>query len=85
MLTGSKGNDTFVFHAGEADDDLILDFHSRGGRNNDQLEFSGYGQGTFTQIDTTHWAIGYENNSHAPEVIEILGTRVDLNDYHFIV
>ena len=85
VLTGGKGNDTFVFHAGEADGDLILDFHSQGWHSNDQLEFFGYGQGTFTQIDTTHWAIGYENNSHPAEVIEILGTRVDLNDYHFIV
>jgi hypothetical protein len=83
-LSGGKGHDLFVFHAGEADGDLILDFHNKG-FSSDQLEFSGFGQGTFTQIDSTHWAIGYENNSHAPEVIEILGTRVDLNDYHFIV
>jgi Ca2+-binding RTX toxin-like protein len=84
VLTGGKGSDTFVFHAGEADGDLILDFH-HGSHSNDQLEFFGYGQGTFTQIDTTHWAIGYENNSHPAEVIEILGAAVDLNDYHFIV
>ena len=61
-----------------------LPFH-HGSHSNDQLEFFGYGQGTFTQIDTTHWAIGYENNSHPAEVIEILGTSVNLNDYHFIV
>ena len=83
-LSGGRGHDLFVFHAGEADGDLILDFQNKG-YSGDQLEFSGFGQGTFTQIDATHWAIGYENNSHAPEVIEILGTRVDLNDYHFIV
>ena len=28
VLTGGKGSDTFVFHAGEADGDLILDFHA---------------------------------------------------------
>ena len=83
-LSGGKGHDLFVLHAGEADGDLILDFHNKG-PSSDQLEFSGYGQGTFTQVDSTHWAIGYEGNSHPPEVIEILGTRVDLNDYHFIV
>ena len=49
-----------------------------------QLEFHGYGNGTFTQVDSTHWAIGYENNSHSADVIEILG-GVPLNDYHFIV
>jgi hypothetical protein len=54
---------------------LILDFRNKG-PSSDHLEFSGFGQGTLTQIDTTHWAIGYENNSHAPEVIEILGASV---------
>ena len=83
-LSGGKGHDLLVLLAGEADGDLILDFRSKG-PSSDHLEFSGFGQGTLTQIDTTHWAIGYENNSHAPEVIEILGTGVDLNDYHFIV
>jgi beta-glucanase (GH16 family) len=83
-LSGGKGHDLFGFHAGEADGDLILDFHSQGS-SSDQLEFSGFGRGTFTQVDTTHWAIGYEGNSHPAEVIEILGTRVDLNDYHFLV
>ena len=83
-LSGGKGHDLFVFHAGEANGDVILDFHNKG-PSSDQLEFSGFGQGTFTQIDTTHWAIGYETNSHAPEVIEVLGARVDLSDYHFIV
>jgi Ca2+-binding RTX toxin-like protein len=29
-LSGGKGHDLFVFHAGEADGDLILDFHNKG-------------------------------------------------------
>ena len=62
---------------------VLPDFHDFG-RSSDQLEFHGYGNGTFTQVDSTHWAIGYENNSHPAEVIEILG-GVALNDYHFIV
>jgi beta-glucanase (GH16 family) len=84
ILSGGRGNDTFVFKAGEANGDSISDFHSTGWHNNDSLEFHGYGNGTFTQVDSTHWAIGYENNSHSAEVIEILGS-VALNDYHFIV
>ena len=72
-----------MFKAGEANGDVILDFHDWG-RSNDQLEFHGYGNGSFTQVDSTHWAIGYENNSHPAEVIEISG-GVALNDYHFIV
>jgi len=83
-LSGGKGHDVFVFHAGEANGDVISDFHNRG-PSSDQLEFYGFGQGTFTQIDATHWAIGYENNSHAPEVIQVQGTGVDPSDYHFMV
>ena len=73
-----------MFKAGEANGDSILDFHSGGTRNNDQLEFHGYGAGSFTQVDSTHWAIAYADNSHPAEVIEI-GSRVDPNDYHFII
>src|SRR5262249_40080038 len=29
-LSGGKGHDLFVFHAGEADGDLILDFYNQG-------------------------------------------------------
>ena len=83
ILSGGRGHDTFVFKAGEANCNSILDFHDSG-RSSDQLEFHGYGNGTFTQVNSTHWAIGYENNSHSAEVIEILG-GVPLNDYHFIV
>ena len=79
ILSGGRNGDTFVFTAGEANGDSITDL-----RSNDQLEFHGYGNGSFTQVDATHWAIGYENNSHSAEVIEILD-GVALNDYHFIV
>jgi Ca2+-binding RTX toxin-like protein len=84
ILTGGRGNDTFVFKAGEANGDSITDFHSGSTRNNDQLEFQGYGDGSFTQLDATHWAIGYENNTHPAEVITISG-QVNPNDFHFLV
>ena len=83
ILSGGRGHDTFVFTAGEANGDSITYFHDFG-RSSDQLEFHGYGNGTFTQVNSAHWAIGYENNSHPAEVIEIL-SGVALNDYHFIV
>jgi hypothetical protein len=69
VVTGGRGHDTFVFKVGEANGDSITDFHDWG-RSSDQLEFHGYGNGTFTQVDATHWAIGYENNSHAADVIQ---------------
>ena len=83
ILTGGRGHDTFVFKVGEANGDSITDFHDWG-RSSDQLEFHGYGNGTFTQVDATHWAIGYENNSHAADVI-MINSHVSLNDFHFLV
>jgi Ca2+-binding RTX toxin-like protein len=69
ILTGGRGSDTFVFVAGEANGDTITDMRGR-----DNIEFRGYGtNGTFTQIDATHWEIGYEGNTHAPDVITING------------
>jgi Ca2+-binding RTX toxin-like protein len=82
MLSGGRGHDTFVFKAGEAAGDTITDFRAR----SDHLEFSGFGQGTFTQVDDTHWSIGYENNSHASEVIQILASSlVSPANFDFIV
>jgi hypothetical protein len=82
ILSGGRGHDLFVLDAGEADGDLILDFRSNG-QSSDHLEFSGYGQGTFTQVDPTHWAIGYEGNSAPAEVIQL--ADVSPSDFHFVV
>jgi Ca2+-binding RTX toxin-like protein len=58
VLTGGAGNDIFVFHAGEANGDMILDFAGNGGAAGDSLQLVGYGAGaTFTQNDATHWQV----------------------------
>jgi len=53
ILVGGGGNDTFVFKAGDVAGDIVTDFTS----GQDKLQFMGYGAGTLTQVDATHWQI----------------------------
>jgi len=53
VLVGNGGADTFVFNAGEAAGDIVTDFTS----GQDHLKLVGYGAGTLTQQDATHWQI----------------------------
>ena len=62
VLTGGAGNDTFVFNAGQANGDTIIDFAGNGAGAGDTLSFVGFGTAgdgaTFTQIDATNqWTI----------------------------
>jgi Ca2+-binding RTX toxin-like protein len=62
VLHGNDGNDTFVFNAGQADGDMVLDFADNGAETGDSLRFVGFGttaQGaSFTQIGATNqWQI----------------------------
>jgi len=42
-----------------------MDLTSVGNHLQDTLSFIGYGAGaTFTQIDSTHWQINYDGNTH---------------------
>jgi serralysin len=61
FLTGGGGNDVFVFQRGQANGDTIADFAGNGPLPGDILEFVGYGAGTFTQIDATHWQVNSED------------------------
>jgi RTX calcium-binding nonapeptide repeat (4 copies) len=61
FLTGGGGNDAFVFQRGQANGDTIADFAGNGPLPGDILEFVGYGAGTFTQIDATHWQVNSED------------------------
>jgi VCBS repeat-containing protein len=83
-LWGRGGDDTFVFAAGEADGDEVLDFQ-------DSLLFVGFGTAaggaTFTQIGTTNqWQIHSGLDGHN-EVITLLmdgrGVSVHASDYVF--
>ena len=84
-LTGGDGNDTFVFNAGQADGDTVVDFAGNGAAAGDSLQFVGYGAGaTFTAIDGTHWQINY-NGGASHEVITFSnGATIVASDFLFV-
>src|SRR5262245_37745372 len=84
QLTGNTGNDTFVFHMGQAAGDIIVDFAGNGASAGDSLQFVGYGAGaTFTQNDATHWQVNF-NGGASHEVITFLnGASIDPTDVLF--
>ena len=84
-LTGGTGNDTFVFSAGQADGDIIVDFDGQGAAAGDLLQFVGYGPGaTFTTIDPTHWQVNY-NGGASHEVITFMnGASIHASDIVFM-
>jgi Ca2+-binding RTX toxin-like protein len=84
-LTGGAGNDAFVFAAGEADGDTVVDFDGNGAGTGDWLLFVGYGSGaTFTQYDSTHWQVTY-NSGISHDIIAFLSAvAIDPTDYAFM-
>lgn len=59
--TGGAGNDQFIFRAGEAQGDTILDFDGKGAAAGDQLIFQGYARGAYL----THTGNVYQIHSGA--------------------
>jgi Ca2+-binding RTX toxin-like protein len=59
VLIGNGGGDTFVFHAGEANGDVVKDFDAHDMA--DHLLFVGYGSehggASLAQLDDTHWSV----------------------------
>ena len=56
-LTGGTGADVFVLRAGEADGDVITDFHALPGGGGDMVELVGFGGAALVQVDATDWLI----------------------------
>ena len=68
-LLGDAGNDTYVFHAGQANGDTVVDFAGNDEAVGDALSFVGLGtaaQGaTFTQVNATNqWQIHSGLDAH---------------------
>lgn len=87
-LIGGLGDDDFVFHAGQADGDVIVDFIGNSDAAGDELVFRGYGtaaQGaTFVQLDATHWQINSADGSiHDVITIENAGP-IHSTDWEFM-
>jgi Ca2+-binding RTX toxin-like protein len=84
-LTGDAGNDTFVFKAGEANGDMIVDFAGNGAAAGDSLQFVGYGPGaTFTNIDPTHWQVNYNGGSSHDIITFANAASIDATDFIFL-
>jgi hypothetical protein len=85
VLTGDAGDDTFVFHAGQADGDTVVDFAGNGALAGDSVRLIGYGPGaTFTNIDATYWQVNY-NGGASHEIIAFQnGAAVDASDVVFV-
>ena len=87
-LIGGLGDDDFVFHAGQADGDVIVDFIGNGDGAGDELVFRGYGtaaQGaTFVQLDATHWQINSADGSIHDVITIENGGSIHSTDWEFV-
>jgi hypothetical protein len=80
MLTGNAGNDAFVFHAGEANGDAVLDFSA-----GDVLVFYGFGEGTLARVGTTNqWQITSAIDAHAETITIANGASITAADFDFL-
>ena len=87
-MVGGAGNDTFVFSAGQANGDAIVDFAGNGATTGDTLRFVGYGtaaQGaTFTQIGVTSQWLIHSGIGGLDETITFTnGAALDATDFLF--
>jgi Ca2+-binding RTX toxin-like protein len=84
QLTGDGGYDTFVFAAGEADGDEVLDFSGNGALAGDSFRFVGFGTAaggaTFTQIGATQWQIHSGLDGHNEVITLLNGASVHASD-----
>ena len=81
QLSGLGGNDTFVFHAGQAHGDVVYEFNGNGAAAGDVLRFEGYGtlaQGaTFRQLSATEWQITSADGSLQETITLVAGAVFD--------
>ena len=90
ILTGGKGNDLFVFRAGQADGDVVTDFQGSGAVGGDMLKLVGFGAGTLTRVSSTDYYVITPDDAHggsaAAETVHILNvTNVSQGDYEFMM
>ena len=87
ILYGGDGNDTFMFQAGQANGDSILDFSGNGAAAGDSLLFEGFGTAAeganFVQIDATHWQINSADGTLHEIVTVSAGTVFNPADITF--
>ena len=86
-LTGGLGDDDFIFHAGQSNGDVIVDFTGNGAAAGDEMIFRGYGtaaQGaTFVQLDATRWQISSADGLIRDVITLENGAAVHSSDWTF--
>jgi Ca2+-binding RTX toxin-like protein len=84
VLNGGADNDTFVFQAGQADGDVVVDFDGQGALAGDSLSFVGFGAGSFTQVGATNqWQITSAIDAHVETITFLNGASIDPTDLLF--
>ena len=87
-MLGGLGADEFVFHAGQANGDVIIDFIGNGVADGDELVFRGYGtaeQGAaFVQLDATHWQINSADGTIHDVITIENGGAIHSTDWEFL-
>lgn len=87
-LRGGSGNDIFVFRMGQANGDRVADFTGAGAATGDRLMFTGFGQGTISQVGNTDFYTITSADRATVETIQLVGvynlnTAAGSNDYMF--
>lgn len=87
-LIGGLGDDDFIFHAGQANGDVIVDFIGNGAAAGDELVFRGYGTAaegaTFVQLDATHWQINSADGTIHDVITIENGATIHSTDWEFL-
>ena len=84
-LEGGAGNDIFVFNAGQANGDTVIDFSGNAAADGDTLLFVGYGVGaTFTNIDATHWQVNYNGGASHDVITFSNAAAMHGSDFSFV-
>jgi hypothetical protein len=81
------GNDSFVFYAGEANNDIVPDFQGNGAGAGDFIYFNGYGTiaegATFHQLTATTWQINSADGLTHDVVTFVGAPTIDASDFVF--
>jgi Ca2+-binding RTX toxin-like protein len=87
ILWGGSGNDTFVFQAGQANGDIVLDFNGAGAGAGDQILFEGYGLAQAgahaARLDATHWQVTSADGLIVDVITLANAANLDASDFLF--
>ena len=84
MLNGGAGNDTFVFHAGQANGDIVVDFAGNGAAAGFPAVRRLWPGATFTQNDAAHWQVNFNGGASHEVITFINGAAIDPSDFLFL-